>query len=210
MCQGLFYLHEKEICHNDLKSANILIFPKYDGYIFKLCDFGEATKDLDTAITIGYSHTEEVKVKNMKGTTPFISPERFENGSIAYTTQQDIYAVSMVMYELLHPQLCYPWENEFVGALIHQSIKENVTTGKRPCVRDPTTLNATEDSENVATILLQYISLMEECWKQDPEDRPNISRIRDLVSYFIVWLYEDDMLQGIEGSGMLNRVILTH
>ena len=39
MCQALKYLHDRDICHRDVKPDNILIY-SHDPYVFKLSDFG--------------------------------------------------------------------------------------------------------------------------------------------------------------------------
>lgn len=42
MFRGLAYMHNKNICHRDLKPQNILIDPNSN--ILKICDFGSAKR----------------------------------------------------------------------------------------------------------------------------------------------------------------------
>lgn len=42
---GLSALHAESVAHGDLKPQNILMFPKDDGWIAKLCDFGLSAED---------------------------------------------------------------------------------------------------------------------------------------------------------------------
>lgn len=41
ICNGLKYLHDKELCHRDIKLENILLFKNYQ---VKIADFGFAKK----------------------------------------------------------------------------------------------------------------------------------------------------------------------
>ena len=59
--EGLNYLHENEIIHGDIKSANILIDEENDEFVFKLTDFG-TSKNLSTV-----QKNIETEKKSLKG-----------------------------------------------------------------------------------------------------------------------------------------------
>ena len=182
----------------------MLIFPKENGYLFKLCDFGEATKQLVTALTVSMSLTAEFRTKEVKGTTPFLSPERFEDPKMPFTTQQDIFALGIIMHEILHPHLSYPWEEVFPETTtIHELIKEKIKEGERPPLNNPdiTKVLSIETDGFLTTVMRQYISLMEECWSQDPNVRPSINKILDLVSHMNISLFGDNIFEGLESKG---------
>jgi serine/threonine protein kinase len=82
---ALLYLHHKEIIHNDIKPANILLSKKGGP---KLADFGIA-KDQP-----GYREQDSP----VAGTMPYMAPER-QTGQA--TPQTDIYALGVTLYELI-------------------------------------------------------------------------------------------------------------
>ena len=63
VCQGLDYLHKKDIVHLDIKPENIVI-TKTGGRDIKIVDMGSAIKLVEGA-----------KVRAMVGTPEFVSPE---------------------------------------------------------------------------------------------------------------------------------------
>ncbi|KAE8809230.1 Disease resistance protein RPM1 [Hordeum vulgare] len=87
ICQGLHYLHQRNILHLDLKPANILL----DGNLVpKIADFGVSRcfhEMQSRAITV-----------NIRGTLGYLAPE-FCNGEITY--QLDIYSVGVIIIEIL-------------------------------------------------------------------------------------------------------------
>ena len=78
VCKYIFYeilksvksLHEKGICHRDIKLENILLFG--DNLELKLCDFGFSTSFLDT-------NSQKKKLKKIVGTIYYRAPEILEN-----------------------------------------------------------------------------------------------------------------------------------
>jgi serine/threonine protein kinase len=83
-CTGLNYLHEKEIIHRDIKPENILI-SKED--IVKICDFGWSTQGNSGKLTFC-------------GTLDYLSPEMIN--SEPHTTKMDVWALGILLYEMLH------------------------------------------------------------------------------------------------------------
>ena len=79
--------HEHRIIHRDLKPQNILI--DEHGTV-KITDFG---------IAIALSETSITQTNTMLGSVHYLSPEQ-ARGSMA-TNQSDIYAVGIILYEML-------------------------------------------------------------------------------------------------------------
>ncbi|KAI5398196.1 hypothetical protein KIW84_063836 [Lathyrus oleraceus] len=87
LLEGLEYLHNDRIIHQDIKGANILVDNK--GCI-KLADFGASRKVVELATING--------AKSMKGTPHWMSPEVILQ--TGYTTSADIWSVACTVIEM--------------------------------------------------------------------------------------------------------------
>ncbi|GFU84430.1 myosin light chain kinase, smooth muscle [Trichonephila clavipes] len=87
ICDGVEYMHSKNILHLDMKPENVLCISR-TGNRIKLIDFGLARK-----------YDPKKKLKVLFGTPEFVAPEVvcFEN--ISYTT--DMWSVGVICYVLL-------------------------------------------------------------------------------------------------------------
>ncbi len=97
VCQAVQHAHQKGIIHRDLKPSNILI-GLYDGRaVPKVIDFGVA-KATGAKLTDESVYTE---VGSLIGTLEYMSPEQAELNNLDIDTRTDIYALGVVLYELL-------------------------------------------------------------------------------------------------------------
>ncbi|KAF9939361.1 hypothetical protein BGZ67_009586 [Mortierella alpina] len=85
---GLDYLHSQDILHRDIKSANILLTKRNEA---KLCDFGLAEIMISTSCISSYIQM---------GTRRYMAPELLTKNPV-YSTKSDIFALGMVMRELV-------------------------------------------------------------------------------------------------------------
>ena len=102
---AISHAHHNNIIHRDIKPQNILMDRKGNA---KITDFGIAVALTSTTIT----HTNSVL-----GSVHYISPEQ-ARGGIA-TKKSDIYALGIVMYELLTGRLPFSGESAVSIALKH-------------------------------------------------------------------------------------------
>jgi len=96
VCQAVQHAHQKGIIHRDLKPRNVLV-SLVDGSPFaKVIDFGIA-KATGSALTDKTLFTEH---RQLIGTPEYMSPEQAE-GSPDIDTRTDVYALGVLLYELL-------------------------------------------------------------------------------------------------------------
>jgi hypothetical protein len=107
VCDAVQYGHQKGIIHRDLKPANILVQQGSDdegggkgGVVIprtKIIDFGVA-RAADTDISLTTMHTQAGEVM---GTLQYMSPEQCEGDPHAIDVRSDVYALGVILYELL-------------------------------------------------------------------------------------------------------------
>lgn len=96
VCEAVQHAHTKGIIHRDLKPSNVLV-SLVDGRPFaKVIDFGIA-KSLASRLTEKTLFTEH---RQLIGTPEYMSPEQAE-GSPDIDTRADVYALGVLLYELL-------------------------------------------------------------------------------------------------------------
>jgi hypothetical protein len=91
------HAHQKGIIHRDLKPSNIMV-TMHDGVpVPKVIDFGiaKATEQRLTDKTLFTSYAQ------LMGTPAYMSPEQMELSGLNLDTRSDIYALGVLLYELL-------------------------------------------------------------------------------------------------------------
>lgn len=97
VCAGVQHAHQKGIIHRDLKPSNVLVAIQGDRPVPKIIDFGVA-KATTQHLTERSLFTE---LGVLIGTPEYMSPEQAEMGSLDIDTRTDIYALGVLLYELL-------------------------------------------------------------------------------------------------------------
>ncbi len=97
VCKAVQHAHQKGIIHRDLKPSNVLV-TRQDGVpVVKVIDFGIA-KALQQRLT---DKTLETGIAQVIGTPLYMSPEQAGLGLLDIDTRSDIYALGVLLYELL-------------------------------------------------------------------------------------------------------------
>jgi len=97
VCQAVQHAHQKGIIHRDLKPSNILV-TLHDGTpVPKVIDFGVA-KAVGQQLT---DKTIYTRFAQLIGTPLYMSPEQAEMSGLDIDTRSDIYALGVLLYELL-------------------------------------------------------------------------------------------------------------
>ena len=97
-CDAVHHGHQRGIIHRDLKPSNVLV--DSDGNP-KVIDFGVART---TDSNLGLFQTQ---VGQLIGSVAYMSPEQFEADPRDLDTRSDVYALGVVLYELISGQLPY-------------------------------------------------------------------------------------------------------
>ena len=99
VCQAVQHAHQKGVIHRDLKPSNILV-ARVDGRpVPKVIDFGIAKATDGAAAAAGRTLFTERGL--FVGTPQYMSPEQAELNQIDVDTRNDIYALGVLLYELL-------------------------------------------------------------------------------------------------------------
>jgi len=97
VCQAIQHAHQKGIIHRDIKPSNILV-TLHDGVpVPKVIDFGIA-KATQGELT---QKTVYTQLQQFIGTPAYMSPEQAEMSGLDIDTRSDIYALGVLLYELL-------------------------------------------------------------------------------------------------------------
>ena len=103
VCQAVQHAHQKGIIHRDLKPSNVMI-ALYDGKpVPKVIDFGiaKATSEPGGLTPRLTDRTLFTEVGSMVGTLEYMAPEQAELNNLDIDTRADIYALGVLLYELL-------------------------------------------------------------------------------------------------------------
>lgn len=161
ICDGLGYIHYKGIVHGDLKCDNILLSDEKKYYIGnryypipKLADFG----------------LSQVSPNKMAAGTPgYIAPEIFEGSGLTFKT--DIFALGMVMFEILSGLRPLPSNLELAMRLLEEGVP--------PCTKEVLKLAWEERDEYFLPGIKNayydaFYTIMILCINDDPKKRPDI------------------------------------
>ena len=98
VCQAVQHAHQKGIIHRDIKPSNILVTQDESVAIPKVIDFGIAKATTDQRLT---NKTVFTAFEQFLGTPAYMSPEQAMMTSLDIDTRTDIYALGVLLYELL-------------------------------------------------------------------------------------------------------------
>ena len=152
---ALRFLHQHGIIFRDLKAANVLLWSLDENSLChsKVTDFGIAT------------HLAPVGIMGIQGTKGFIAPEVLYIGQkrAIYNHKADIFSFGMLLYQMIARR--HPFHN-----VQPVRIDSKVVQGERP---------STVDTPMAETGYFFLTRLMEKCWEDKPDNRPETS---DLIS----------------------------
>ena len=110
ICDAVNAAHQRGVIHRDLKPANILVS---DAGEPALLDFGLA-RSIQQPEPAHVTATGEVA-----GTLPYMSPEQARGQPDAVDVRSDVYALGVILFEMLFDRLPYPLDGDALQALRH-------------------------------------------------------------------------------------------
>jgi serine/threonine-protein kinase len=134
MCEGVGYAHRAGLVHCDLKPQNILVSP--DGRV-KVTDFG-----ISQALA---AINPEERTEIVWGSPKYFAPEQASGA--APSPSSDVYALGVILYEMVTGKLPFEADNSQALAELHQSTPPP----------SPRSLNS-EISPNLESVLLKVLS----------------------------------------------------
>jgi serine/threonine protein kinase len=161
IASGVCYLHDMHVAHLDLKPDNVLMKPNsitrgklnFVRYLVKLADYGTSNIEVPSKIL------EEQKCYRV-GTTKYMAPEIIQQKleSHASLFQADVWSFAMTCSEILSQSA------PFCDFMQTKDILEKIKEFERP---------------ELPTNCEELTRLIEECWVEDPLQRPTFPEICD-------------------------------
>ena len=103
ICEAVQHAHGKGVVHRDLKPSNLMAWEESGILRVKVIDFGVAR-----ALADPLSDLAATAVRQLVGTPGYMSPEQADPGSADIDVRSDVYALGVVLYELLAGCLPFP------------------------------------------------------------------------------------------------------
>ena len=120
--------HERGIVHRDLKGENVFITRREGADFVKLLDFGisKLIQPLDEGDATGLTSTGQVL-----GTPQYLAPEQ-AHGVETVDHRADIYAMGVILYEMLTGELPFSGKSVFEVLMKHAQEPPEPPTARRP------------------------------------------------------------------------------
>ncbi len=132
VCHAVQHAHQKGIIHRDIKPSNILVATQGGRAVPKVIDFGIAKATTGVELT---DKTLFTQFELLLGTPAYMSPEQAELGGLDIDTRSDIYALGVLLYELLTGRTPFDTQSILLSGLdaLRRTIRE--TEPARPSTR---------------------------------------------------------------------------
>ncbi|RZM19830.1 MAG: serine/threonine protein kinase [Pedobacter sp.] len=139
LCDGLYAMHNKQIVHRDLKPTNIRVRPDGSPVII---DFGLARHLSLPDITRTVDGTGV-------GTPAYFSPEQFNGRKADIDARTDLFAIGIILYQVLVGQHPFLHASMTIADLNHQ------VCNSKECLNNPTFLALPKNWQLLITRLLE-------------------------------------------------------
>jgi tetratricopeptide (TPR) repeat protein len=141
VCQAVQHAHQKGIIHRDLKPGNVLVTEVDGRPTPKVIDFGVAKATEQKLTDMSFAD-----VGMIVGTPAYMSPEQADPSSVDIDTRTDVYALGVILYELLVGSLPLETKQFQRGAVLEMLRMVREVEPPRPSTK----LSAAENLPNIA------------------------------------------------------------
>ena len=151
-----------------------------EGIVCKLVDFGESRAALQQTATLCHTRTNNLE----RGTIVYMAPELIASGSQPFSIDQlkgcDVWALGMIIFMLINPDLQHPFEPE-----LDQLPQKNFECAKKELatrlLQKVKPIYSNKYSAFQATVWMEMENIFTECTRFCPADRPSVSQIVKLL-----------------------------
>ncbi|KAG0066473.1 hypothetical protein BGZ89_007235 [Linnemannia elongata] len=153
IASGLEYLHQRGIQHMNLHSANVLITMQG---MAVLTDFGRPNNRAEVGMPP--KPPEQERIRSLA--TVFLAPEVLASNQ--YSSQSEVYALGMVMFELLTGKVAFDKD------LSQPGLSNRIMFGRKDDI--PANIKGSPGTA--------YETLIKDCWELVPAKRPHLSQVK--------------------------------
>ncbi|XP_061187856.1 uncharacterized protein LOC133195895 [Saccostrea echinata] len=156
ICEGLRYLHNKDLVHRDLKLENILLAKGSDG------------KDVIKLTDVGLTKPQREIGGSIVGSPAYMAPEVLLQTEI-HNRKADIFSLAIILWEM--------WYGidaaEHIQSQLFGTLESAVKGGLRPSM----TIEHKPPAD--------WMALIKRCWDYDPKNRPEVDEVLNHFANFL-------------------------
>ncbi|MFA6301705.1 MAG: protein kinase [Legionella sp.] len=168
MIKGLAFLHSHQITHGDFKSANVLLTSTYQ---VKIADYGLSTVSSSTQRASTKQRGSEVHA----GTFVYRAPELIKNEKLKPNQESDIYALGVVLWEIVTRQkpFCETDGSDAAILTFWYKLFQNIAVDEHFVMTEPNS----DELQSRRDLYRFFSPVIVNCRATEPANRPKIAEL---------------------------------